>query len=188
VKFRTSEFTRSLPESSEVNEIETRKLSNSTDIKKQSNKMMMKYLITTLIVITLVASIYATTKNPDSGLVHHFVAFRFNETIVTPSQKRQVMDTYLALKNKCVDADGNPYIVSFDGGFPNSKEGFQQGMEQSYIVTFKNVADRDYFVGRPFHYPYDPAHDAFKTYVGPLLRQPINEGLIVIDFSVLDQP
>ncbi len=48
------------------------------------------------------------------------------------------------------------------------------------IVTFKSVEARNYFVGRPYHYPYDPYHDAFKTYVAPLLA-----GIIVFDFTVL---
>lgn len=52
-----------------------------------------------------------------------------------------------------------------------------------YIVTFSSVADRDYFVGRPFHYPYDPHHDAFKQFVGPLLDK--EDGVIVFDFTVL---
>ena len=138
-------------------------------------------LAISIVVVTISAN------NPDVGLVRHFVAFRFkNETTVL--EKKQIMQSYTSLKDKCKDVNGRPYIVSFDGGFPNSKEGFQQGMEQSYIVTFKSVADRYYFVGRPFTYPYDPDHDAFKQFVGPFLYDPIAQGLIVIDFPVVNLP
>ena len=55
-------------------------------------------------------------------------------------------------------------------------------MEVSFIVELPNLYYRDYFVGRPFTTPYDPHHDAFKNFVGPLLRKPVSEGLIVVDF------
>jgi hypothetical protein len=45
------------------------------------------------------------------------------------------------------------------------------------------VEARNYFVGRPFHFPYDPHHDAFKQFVGPLLDP--KDGVIVFDFTVL---
>jgi len=127
-------------------------------------------------------------KNPSAGQVQHIVAFRY-ATDVTSEQKGKIMDTYFSLKDRCVNQTTNqPYILSFNGGYPNSPEGFDQHMEQIYIVTFKNVEDRNYFVGRPFHYPYDPLHDAFKNMVGKYLLQPIAEGLIVMDFSVLNKP
>ena len=53
-----------------------------------------------------------------------------------------------------------------------------------YISTFPSVVARNYFVGRPYTVPFDPYHDAFKTFVGPFLYQPIQQGLIVIDFVV----
>jgi hypothetical protein len=52
-----------------------------------------------------------------------------------------------------------------------------------YISTFSSVADRNYFVGRPFYFPYDPYHDSFKQFVGPLLAA--TDGVFVFDFSVL---
>lgn len=57
-------------------------------------------------------------------------------------------------------------------------------------MTFESIEARNYFVGRPFTYPYDPYHDAFKQFVGPLLYQSTGPtdcgtGVIVIDFSVL---
>ena len=124
-------------------------------------------------------------SNPNAGVVRHMVAFRFtNETTVDEAFAVQQM--YLNLGVIC-RKDGAPYILSFDGGYPNSKEGFQQSMDQVYISTFSSVDDRDYFVGRPITYPYDPDHDRFKAFVAPYLYLPIAEGLIVLDFEVLDQ-
>ncbi len=57
-------------------------------------------------------------------------------------------------------------------------------MEHGFVVTFSSVADRDYFVGRPFQDSYDVYHDAFKAFVGPFLRRPIETGLVVMDWSV----
>ena len=57
-------------------------------------------------------------------------------------------------------------------------------MQQGYIVTFSSIADRDYFVGRPFFNPYDPYHDAFKTFVIPLLNP--HDGGFVFDFTVVN--
>lgn len=114
------------------------------------------------------------TKN--DTLIYHFVSFRFFDN-VTQAQRDEVGDKYRQLFALC------PYIVDFKGGIPNSHEGFQQMMDQAYVLTFKSIADRDYFVGRPFSQSYDPYHDAFKAMVGPLLRKPIDEGLIVVDFQ-----
>ncbi|KAL9654126.1 hypothetical protein ABK040_016472 [Willaertia magna] len=127
-------------------------------------------------------------NNPSEGQVKHIVAFRYAQN-VTKTEKDFIMSSYFSLKEKCVNTTTNqPYILSFDGGYPNSPEGFDQHMEQIYIVTFRNVEDRNYFVGRPFHFPFDPAHDAFKNLVGKYLRMPISEGLIVMDFNVLNKP
>jgi len=124
-------------------------------------------------------------SNPDAGLVRHIVAFRFQPN-VTAELQQEVYDRYTALLYECVNlTTGERYIVSFDGGVPNSMEGFQQGMVQVYISTFSSIEDRDFFVGLNHSVPYDKYHDAFKQFVGPLLLQPINEGLIVIDFQVL---
>ncbi len=128
------------------------------------------------------------TTNPNVGLVRHVVIFRFAD-FVTPQQKDSVVVNYTSLKTKCVNpVTYQPYIVSFDAGLANSKEGFDQHMEQLFVVTFQNEADRDYFVGRPFQQQYDPYHDAFKAFVGPFLRTPIETGLFVFDFTVGNTP
>src|SRR4051812_26556436 len=112
-----------------------------------------------------------------TGPVKHIVMFRF-EFNVTAEMVEKVVDMYLALKDVCIDPVTNQtYITSFVGGEPNSKEGFQQGMQVAFVMELPNLFYRDYFVGRPFMTPYDPHHDAFKQFVGPLLRKPASEGL-----------
>jgi len=133
---------------------------------------------------TIVRANSRVTDNPNSGLVHHLVTFRFSNA-TTVEQARSVITNYTSLFKKCVLPNTQtPYIVSFDAGAPNSKEGFDQQMEQLFLLTFPSVELRDYFVGRPFQESYDPFHDAFKAYVGPFLRQPTSSGLFVFDFSV----
>jgi hypothetical protein len=132
--------------------------------------------------IFFVALLFGAGLASKEGPVRHFVAFQFQPN-VTEAVVSTVVQKYLALKDLCVDpATNQTYIVSFVGGRPNSKEGFQHGMRVAFISTFPNVYFRDYFVGRPFTTPYDPYHDAFKAFVGPLLLQPIQDGLIVVDF------
>ncbi len=70
----------------------------------------------------------AQTVNPNSGLVRHLVTFRFSDG-TTIEQMRGVITNYTALFTKCVrPGTQTPYIVSFDGGARNSKEGFDQLM------------------------------------------------------------
>jgi hypothetical protein len=79
------------------------------------------------------------------------------------------------------------YIVSIESGDNVSKEGvLSQRLEftKTYIVTFKSIADKDYYVDQ------DPIHDAFKKLVGPYLRNysedpALNDAgssVIVLDF------
>jgi len=118
----------------------------------------------------------------------HVVTFKFNAAVNTTTQQ-DVMDTYLSLYDKCVLPNGQLYINMMTGGYNNSLEMHDQGYTQGYVLAFTSVADRDYFVGRPFHTPYDPFHDAFKAYVGPLLdcgsSFNCNQGVFVFDYSAV---
>jgi hypothetical protein len=118
-----------------------------------------------------------------TGPVRHIVAFNFLPN-VTEDKVQEVVQRYLALRDLCVDPNTKQqYIISFTGGTPNSQEGFQQGMRLVFQMLLPNLYLRDYFVGRPFTTPYDPFHDEFKAYVGPLLLQPVHvNGLIVLDW------
>jgi hypothetical protein len=135
----------------------------------------------TLLMCLALAFFAASTAHALSGQVKHFVAFRFLPS-VSQTQKAFIMQQFLDLKYQCVNATtGLPYIVSLDAGYANSPEGADQGMQEGFIVTFNNIAERNYYVGRPFYFPYDPAHDAFKTFVGPFLDK---NGAFVFDFTV----
>lgn len=117
--------------------------------------------------------------------VKHFVAFKYKPE-VTGEQKREVRARFMALKNLCLNEAGNKYIVSIEAGSANSPEGADQGLQDGFIVTFKSTADRDYYVGRPFSKVFDPAHDQFKAFVGPLLatdEQGHVNGVFVFDFE-----
>ena len=110
--------------------------------------------------------------------VRHFVAFRYKSG-VTAAQRAEVRRRFLELQRSVREPSGRPYILSIEAGDATSPEGQDQGMTDGYLVTFKDAADRDYYVGRPKFAPFDPAHDAFKAFVGPLL-----DGVFVFDYEV----
>lgn len=116
--------------------------------------------------------------------VRHFVAFRF-KAAVSAQQRAEVRRRFLELRRSARAADGKPYILAIEAGDADSPEGLDQGMTQGYLVTFRTRADRDYYVGRPKFTPYDPAHDAFKAFVGPLLEADAagRPGVFVFDYS-----
>jgi len=120
-----------------------------------------------------------------SSEIKHIVAFKYKPT-VTQSQKDEVMNRFLALKQEC-KRDGANYIVSLTGGdCTQSLEGLTAGFEQAYIATFKDRDDYKYYIGQPFTSPFDPAHDSFKKYATPLLSvdaEGKTDGAIVLDFS-----
>lgn len=120
-----------------------------------------------------------------SSQIEHIVAFKYKPT-VTQRQKTEVMKRFLALKQKC-KRDGKNYIVSLVGGdCTKSLERLTDGFEQAFIVTFKNRSDYKYYIGRPFVSPFDPAHDAFKKFVTPLLAVDAagkTDGAVVFDFQ-----
>ncbi|MBE7247143.1 MAG: Dabb family protein, partial [Actinomycetospora chiangmaiensis] len=98
---------------------------------------------------------------------------------VTEFQRDNVKARFLDLQNKCL-RDGKPYIREIVGGEPNGGEGAERGFEQGYVVRFASQGDRNYYVGTPTI--ADPAHDAFKAFVGPLL-EPGPGGVLVFDFD-----
>jgi hypothetical protein len=103
------------------------------------------------------------------GAVRHLVFFRYKPS-VTRLQRDEMAQKFLALRN-LARKDGQPYVVSIDTGIANSLEKADQGMSDGFLVTFRSVADRDYYVGQPYAtapYPakFDPAHDAFKKALG----------------------
>jgi hypothetical protein len=123
-----------------------------------------------------------TSPDYKPGVIRHIVLFRY-KTAVSSEEKQEVISRFLALKT-LAKHNGATYIVSIDTGSGISGEGLDQCFEQGFIVTFNSQGDRNYYVGQPIITDpsfYDPAHQAFKDFVGPLLDQ---NGAFVFDFSV----
>jgi stress responsive alpha/beta barrel protein len=103
-----------------------------------------------------------------------------------PAEKKAEFATrFLALKD-LAKRNGQTYIISITGGKAASKEGFDQGLEQAFVVTFKNEADRNFFVGKPYSDEMDPAHEALVQIVVPLVAVDSAgklTGLFVFDFN-----
>lgn len=123
-----------------------------------------------------------TSSRYKPGTVRHIVLFRY-AAHVTQEQKDEAKRKFMALQTLC-KRDGHKYIVSIDTGGEISGEGADQGLEQGFIVTFRSQGDRNFYVGQPVVTDsnfYDPHHQAFKDFVGPLLDQ---NGALVFDFAV----
>jgi hypothetical protein len=123
-----------------------------------------------------------TASDYKPGVIRHIVLFRYKVS-VTNSGKAEAKNRFLTLKT-LAKRDGQTYIVSIDTGDNISGENTDQGLEQGFIVTFRSQGDRNYYVGRPVVTNsnfYEPTHQAFKDFVGPLLDQ---NGALVFDFTV----
>ena len=139
--------------------------------------------------VVLAAGCASSSVGPESSAtssqMEHIVGFKYKPT-VTQQQKTEVMNRFLALKQQC-KRDGKTYIVSLTGGdCTQSLEGLTSGFEQAYIVTFKDRDDYKYYIGQPYTFPFDPAHDAFKKYSTPFLSVDAagrTNGAIVMDYS-----
>lgn len=82
--------------------------------------------------------------------------------------------------------DGRPIILSVRYGEPTSREGFDQGFQQMFIVEFRTAADRDYFVGPPYRKEAEAAHQKVINKVLPNVeRSPSGQitGTFVYDFE-----
>ena len=126
----------------------------------------------------------------------HIVIFQY-KIDTDEAQKTAITEAFLALRDQCLSPDnftspGAPYILNIIAGSNNSSEDPGKGYQVSrhpnrfaiillnispirrqhaYIVTFASAQHRDYYVD------HDPAHNAFKLLVGPLL-----EKVVVTDF------
>lgn len=123
-----------------------------------------------------------TASDYKPGVVRHIVLFRYKDS-VTPAQRSEITRRFLAMQKACL-RHGKPYIVSIEEGFQHSGEGADQNLEQGFVVTFRSQGDRNYYVGQPVvtdpaH--YEPVHQAFKEFVGPLLAP---KGVLVFDYTV----
>jgi hypothetical protein len=126
--------------------------------------------------VTLVAT-------PVIANVTHVVAFKYKAS-VTSTQKADFTRRFFALRD-LARRNGQPYIVSITGGRESSREGFDDGVEQVFIVTFKTADDRDYFVGKPYRDAPDPAHGALMPLVMSMIDQSAagKPAIFVMDFD-----
>ena len=135
--------------------------------------------------LAFAAALFAQAAQAD---IQHIVVVKYQANIGAGT-KADIARRFLALKD-VAKRDGQ-LIVSITGGRAISKEGFDQQLEQAFIVTFKNTTDRDYFVGKPYRNTMDPDHLALATIVEPLLHRDVDgkvTGLFVFDFNDRGRP
>lgn len=117
--------------------------------------------------------------------IEHLVLFKLKPNI-TAQEKQEVINRFMALKNSL--KNGKPY-VNVEYGVQNSLEDVKGDYDLGFRVTFSSIADRDYYVGKPFLTApgtFDPMHDDFKNFVGPYLdSDPANpnKGVLVFDYK-----
>lgn len=96
--------------------------------------------------------------------VTHIVFFRFDSD-ASDDLKRKTCQDFVSLRESCVDTDGKQYIGSIQAGKDMSIEGVTKGFSHAFVVSFKSVQDRDYYINQ------DPIHAAFaKVCVTGLVR------------------
>lgn len=90
--------------------------------------------------------------------------------ILTPAQ---ATSHFLSLKKRCTHpVYKTPYILSLTGGRDNSPEGLQDGLTHAFVVEFRSVWERDYYVRD------DPDHRVFKDSI-----EKIVDKVVVMDFE-----
>ncbi|KAL2021714.1 hypothetical protein VTK56DRAFT_6657 [Thermocarpiscus australiensis] len=107
-----------------------------------------------------------------TNTVTHVVLLQFKHD-ADPAAVDAVCANFLALKDNCLAPNSqHAYIKSMSGGRDNSPEGLQNGHTHAFVVQFANSDDRNYYVEQ------DPAHQAFKKDIEPLV-----EKVTVLDFT-----
>lgn len=124
-------------------------------------------------------------SDPLASAIFHIVSFRFKSDDPTRAQVPAALAAFEALRDSVVDPrDGRRLITGLYDGVNNSTEQLSFGKkgvaqdrssEFTFVLTFRSVADRDYYVDQ------DPEHAKFKGIVGPLLEGGA-EGVFVTDF------
>src|ERR1043166_6632815 len=99
--------------------------------------------VLSVLVLFAAAPVWAA-DGPSRGKVIHIVAFKYKKAI-TDAKKKEIADALVALKGKI------PQIVSIEHGTNISKEGFDKGFHEAFIVTFANEKDRDIYLEHEEH-------------------------------------
>ena len=126
----------------------------------------MKRFCIALLALTILAALPTVAADAAKGKVVHVVAFKYKKA-VTDAKKKEVEDAFAALKGKI------PQIISLQHGTNISKEGFEHGFHQAYVVTFANEKDRDIYL----------EHDAHKKFAKMLEGILADKGVFVFDFE-----
>lgn len=103
--------------------------------------------------------------------ITHIVLFRYSPSIPWSTLQSHFTD-FASLKTRCLNAQGNPYMLSLRMGLNHSWENFGRGMTHAFILEFKDEADRDYYL------LHDKVHREFSAKAGPLI-----EDSVVVDFK-----
>ena len=126
----------------------------------------MKKFIVLLILMTLTtAPLLAADAPPAKGKIVHVVSFKYKKA-VTEAKQKEIADALVALKKSI------PQIISVDHGRNISKEGFDHGYDELFIVTFANEKDRDIYLEHPKH----------KEFAKLLDGQLTDKGVFVFDY------
>jgi hypothetical protein len=103
---------------------------------------------------------------PAKGKVVHIVAFKYKKAI-TDAKQKEIANALVALKGKI------PQIVSIQHGRNISKEGFDKGFHEAFILTFANEKDRDIYL----------EHEEHKKFAKLLDGILADKGVFVFDFK-----
>jgi hypothetical protein len=126
----------------------------------------MKRLCVALLVLTIFAALPMSAADaPAKGKLVHVVAFKYKKA-VTDAKQKEIADALVALKKSI------PQIVSVQWGKNVSKEGFDKGFHQLFIVTFANEKDRDIYLEHPKHKEFAKLLDGIIA----------DKGIFVYDF------
>jgi hypothetical protein len=125
----------------------------------------MKKFIALLILMALTTAPLLAADAPAKGKIVHVVSFKYKKA-VTEAKQKEIADALVALKKSI------PQIISMDHGRNVSKEGFDRGYHETFIVTFANEKDRDIYLEHP-------KHKEFAKLLDGLLA---DKGVFVFDF------
>lgn len=126
----------------------------------------MKSLFIALSVLVLCAAFPVMAAEPaGKGKLVHIVSFKYKKAI-TDAKQKEIADALVALKGKI------PQIISIQHGRNVSKEGFDKGFHEAFIVTFANEKDRDIYL----------EHEEHKKFAKRLDGILADKGVFVFDF------
>ncbi|KAK7743287.1 hypothetical protein SLS53_004372 [Cytospora paraplurivora] len=77
----------------------------------------------------------------------------------------RVVERMLALKTKCLDPQGKPYIKSLIGGTNNNPDKRNEAITHAFISEFKSAEDRNYYLHK------DPVHLAFEASLAGIISR-----------------